>query len=154
MEVFKVQRGLANGTNEQDVNALKVLQGQYQQLQSWAGDPCLPAGSTWEWLKCNTDDLPRVTELDLSGLGLSSPLPDFSSLIALEIIDLSNNSLSGQIPDFLGTFPYLKELNLADNNLTGPLPPSLTDTRKIKLKKSYEAQGWLYSAGAKPFIHL
>ncbi|XP_031486659.1 putative leucine-rich repeat receptor-like protein kinase At2g19210 isoform X2 [Nymphaea colorata] len=130
MEVFKVQRGLANGTNEQDVNALKVLQGQYQQLQSWAGDPCLPAGSTWEWLKCNTDDLPRVTELDLSGLGLSSPLPDFSSLIALEIIDLSNNSLSGQIPDFLGTFPYLKEL------------------------KSYEAQGWLYSAGAKPFIHL
>ncbi|KAF3783591.1 hypothetical protein EJ110_NYTH19463, partial [Nymphaea thermarum] len=81
--------------------ALEVLQGAYQKLQSWAGDPCLPRGFTWDWLSCNMDDLPRVTELELS-----------------------NNSLSGQIPDFLGTFPQLKEL-VTGNNITGgnPSPP-------------------------------
>ncbi|KAF3781585.1 putative LRR receptor-like serine/threonine-protein kinase [Nymphaea thermarum] len=110
MEVFKVQRGLANGTNEQDVKALKVLQGAYHKLQSWAGDPCLPQGFTWDWLNCSADDPPRVTELHLNGLGLNGTLPDFSGLTALEIIDLSNNSLSGHIPEFLGTFPHLKEL--------------------------------------------
>ncbi|XP_049933887.1 probable LRR receptor-like serine/threonine-protein kinase At1g51810 [Nymphaea colorata] len=133
MEVFKVQRGLANGTNAQDVSALVVLQEQYQQLQLWAGDPCLPVGFTWDWLNCNADDPPRVTELHLSGSGLKGTLLDFSSLTALEIIDLSNNSLNGQIPNFLGTFPSLKELNLANNNFAGLLPASLKGNKKIKL---------------------
>ncbi|XP_031486245.1 probable LRR receptor-like serine/threonine-protein kinase At1g05700 [Nymphaea colorata] len=132
MELFKLKTGLADGTSRNDVNALKVLQGQYQQLQSWAGDPCLPAGSTWDWLNCNANDSPSVTELHLSGLSLIGTLPDFSGLTALEIIDLSNNSLNGQIPEFLGRFPFLKELNLADNKFTGSLPASLAG-RKIKL---------------------
>ncbi|CAN6471167.1 unnamed protein product [Victoria cruziana] len=118
VEIFKVQLGLTGGTSENDdcfeqwcaVNTLKVLQDQYQQLQSWAGDPCLPQGSTWDWLNCSAEDSPRVTELYLSGSGLNGTLPDFSGLTALEIIDLSNNSLDGQIPDFLGRFPSLKEL--------------------------------------------
>ncbi|KAF3783573.1 hypothetical protein EJ110_NYTH19411 [Nymphaea thermarum] len=111
MELFKlIKSGLTNGTNENDVKELKILQGAYKQLQSWAGDPCLPQGFTWDWLNCNMDDPPRVTELHLNGFGLDVILPDFSGLTALEIIELSNNSLSGQIPDFLGTFPHLKEL--------------------------------------------
>ncbi|KAF3783595.1 hypothetical protein EJ110_NYTH19469 [Nymphaea thermarum] len=110
MELFTIKSGLTNGTNENDVKALEVLQGQYQQLQYWAGDPCLPQGSTWDWLNCNMDDLPRVTELHLNNSNLGGILPDFSGLTALEIIELSNNSLSGQIPEFLGTFPHLKEL--------------------------------------------
>ncbi|XP_031485658.1 probable LRR receptor-like serine/threonine-protein kinase At5g59680 [Nymphaea colorata] len=134
MEVFKLQRGLANGTNEQDVNSLVMLQEQYQQLQLWAGDPCLPVGFTWDWLNCNADDPPRVTELHLNGSGLNGTLPDFSSMTALEVIDLSNNSLNGQIPEFLGRFPSLKELNLADNNFTGPLPASLASNKKLRLK--------------------
>ncbi|CAN6471165.1 unnamed protein product [Victoria cruziana] len=133
VEIFKVRQGLAGGTSENDVNTLKVLQDQYQQLQSWAGDPCLPQGSTWDWLNCSAEDSPRVTELYLSGSGLNGTLPDFSGLTALEIIDLSNNSLDGQIPDFLGRFPSLKELNLADNNFTGSLPASLEGNQKIKL---------------------
>ncbi|KAF3784042.1 hypothetical protein EJ110_NYTH28901 [Nymphaea thermarum] len=64
MELFElIKSGLANGTNENDVNVLEVLQDQYQQLQSWAGDPCLPVGFTWDWLDCNTDNPPRVAEL-------------------------------------------------------------------------------------------
>ncbi|KAF3783599.1 Uncharacterized protein EJ110_NYTH19475 [Nymphaea thermarum] len=63
MELFTLKTGLADGTSENDVKALEELQGQYQQLQSWAGDPCLPAGSTWDWLNCSADNPPRVTEL-------------------------------------------------------------------------------------------
>ncbi|KAF3784048.1 hypothetical protein EJ110_NYTH28916, partial [Nymphaea thermarum] len=46
MELFQLKTGLADGTSENDVNVLEVLQDQYQQLQSWAGDPCLPVGFT------------------------------------------------------------------------------------------------------------
>ncbi|XP_031485082.1 probable LRR receptor-like serine/threonine-protein kinase PAM74 isoform X2 [Nymphaea colorata] len=133
MELFQLKTGLEKGTNENDVKALKVLQGSYQTLRSWAGDPCLPPGFTWDWLNCSTDDPPRVTELHLNGLGLDGTLPDFSGLTALEIIDLSNNSLSGHIPEFLGTFPHLKELNLTYNSFTGSLPASVAGNKKIKL---------------------
>ncbi|CAN6471168.1 unnamed protein product [Victoria cruziana] len=125
VEIFILQPGLAAGTSENDVNTLKVLQDQYEQLQSWAGDPCLPQGSTWDWLNCSAGDSPRVTELYLNGSGLKGALPDFSGLTALEIIDLSNNSLNGQIPDFLGRFPSLNEF-LAGNNIN-EIPSSSTD---------------------------
>ncbi|KAF3781586.1 Activin receptor type-2A [Nymphaea thermarum] len=91
-------------------DALQVLRGRYQQLQLWTGDPCLPPGFNWEWLDCNADKPPRVTELHLNGSELNGTLVDFSGLNALQIIDLSNNSLSGKIPDFWGAFPNLKEL--------------------------------------------
>ncbi|XP_049933882.1 probable LRR receptor-like serine/threonine-protein kinase PAM74 [Nymphaea colorata] len=133
MELFTLKTGLADGTSENDVKALEELRGQYQQLQSWAGDPCLPKGSTWDWLNCSADNPPRVTELHLNGSRLNGNLTDFSGLAALEIIDLSNNSLNGQIPEFLGRFPSLKELNLADNNFIGPLPASLASNKKLKL---------------------
>ncbi|KAF3778330.1 putative LRR receptor-like serine/threonine-protein kinase [Nymphaea thermarum] len=137
MELFQViSRRLVSGTNEDDglslsfslpyaiMKALKVLQGQYQQLQSWAGDPCLPAGFNWDWLNCNTDDPPRVIELHLNGSGLQGALPDLSGLTALEIIDLSNNSLSGQIPEFLGLLPSLKEFTTGNVIDDKPIPPS------------------------------
>ncbi|KAF3784053.1 hypothetical protein EJ110_NYTH28933 [Nymphaea thermarum] len=81
-----------------NVKALVMLQEQYQQLQLWAGDPCLPVGFTWDWLNCNADDPPRVTELHLSGSGLKGTLPDFRSLTALEIIISGNKIEDDPIP--------------------------------------------------------
>ncbi|XP_031486685.1 putative leucine-rich repeat receptor-like protein kinase At2g19210 [Nymphaea colorata] len=133
MELFELRTGLADATNKNDADALEVLRGRYQQLQLWTGDPCLPPGFNWEWLECNADKPPRVTELHLNGSGLNGTLVDFSGLNALQIIDLSNNSLSGKIPDFWGAFRNLKELNLANNNFSGPLPTSLVGNTKIKL---------------------
>ncbi|KAK4852572.1 hypothetical protein QYF36_025098 [Acer negundo] len=60
-------------------------------------------------------------------------LPDFSSLDALETIDLQNNRLNGPIPDFLGTLPKLKTLNLANNGFSGPVPSSLSKNTNLKL---------------------
>ncbi|XP_031487818.1 putative leucine-rich repeat receptor-like serine/threonine-protein kinase At2g04300 [Nymphaea colorata] len=114
-------------TASSDVKALSEFQKSYLQLQPWSGDPCLPMGYAWEWVNCSSDSKPRVTALYLSGYALSGPLADFSGLTALQTIDLHNNSLSGNIPEFLGELPNLRLLNLADNQFNGSVPSSLTD---------------------------
>ncbi|KAK1320372.1 Leucine-rich repeat receptor-like serine/threonine-protein kinase [Acorus calamus] len=110
IEVFSVSGPLRNGTDERDVKVLKLLQDQFDALQAWAGDPCLPMYYNWEWVKCSSDQTPRITSLDLSSMDLSGVLPDFSAMDALEYINLHNNSFNGSIPDFFGNFPNLKEL--------------------------------------------
>ncbi|KAF2300449.1 hypothetical protein GH714_013440 [Hevea brasiliensis] len=72
----------------------------------------------------------------INGYDLSGTLPDFSSMDALETIDLHNNSVEGPIPDFLGTMPNLKELNLANNAFSGPIPASISKNNKLKLMVS------------------
>ncbi|ESR37961.1 hypothetical protein CICLE_v10030050mg [Citrus x clementina] len=133
MEVFTVSDQLADGTNSKDVEGLAAFQNQFDTLQDWGGDPCLPSPYSWDWINCSADATPRVTALYLRSFDLSGPLPDFSSMDALEIIDLHNNSFNGAIPDFLGNLPSLKELNLADNKFSGPVPSSLSKNNKLKL---------------------
>ncbi|KAI4347332.1 hypothetical protein L6164_008149 [Bauhinia variegata] len=132
-EVYSISNALTDGTNGDDVKGLAELQKTFVMLQKWSGDPCLPSAFSWEWLKCNNDASPRVTELNLSSFGLLGKLSDLSSLIALETIDLSNNKLDGPIPSFFGSLPNLKLLNLADNRFSGTIPRSLSSNRNLKL---------------------
>ncbi|XP_054781394.1 probable LRR receptor-like serine/threonine-protein kinase At5g59680 [Prosopis cineraria] len=132
-EVYTVSGLLTDGTNSDDVEGLAALQENFDVLQKWSGDPCLPSSFSWEWLECNSDASPRVTTLNLGSFGLSGRLPDFSSMIELETIDLHNNSLSGPIPSFLGLLPKLKLLNLADNRFSGTIPKSLSQNKNLKL---------------------
>ncbi|KAK9199784.1 hypothetical protein WN944_014977 [Citrus x changshan-huyou] len=129
MEIYTVSDRLTNGTNVNDVEGLAVVQSGLKVLQEWRGDPCLPSPYTWDWVQCSSDPIPRVTALNLSGYGLSGSLPDFSSMDALQTIDLSNNSFSRNILDFLGTLPTLTLLG-TNNCLNGmscppqsPSPP-------------------------------
>ncbi|KAI9194726.1 hypothetical protein LWI28_008694 [Acer negundo] len=110
MEVFYVSDPMTDGTNSKDVEGLASLQSQFDVLKEWGGDPCLPSPYTWDWVNCSTDATPRVTALDLN-----------------------DNSLSESLPDFLGTLPSLKQLNLADNEFSGPIPTSLSNNKKLKL---------------------
>ncbi|XP_022863257.1 receptor-like protein 51, partial [Olea europaea var. sylvestris] len=64
---------------------------------------------------------------------LTSPLPDFRSMDALEIIDLHGNGLIGAIPSFLSEFPKLKVLNLANNRFSGLIPDSLACNNNLEL---------------------
>ncbi|XP_047964810.1 probable LRR receptor-like serine/threonine-protein kinase At5g59680 [Salvia hispanica] len=126
MEVFYIGNALTDGTNTKDVKGLASLQTAFSVLKNWSGDPCLPSPFSWDWIVCNSNLAPRVTTLSLVGYGLSGSLPDFSSMDALRKIDLSNNSLQGPIPEFLGTLPNLEILNLANNMFTGAIPRSLS----------------------------
>ncbi|KAI3940678.1 hypothetical protein MKW98_029997 [Papaver atlanticum] len=133
LEWFQFGPKLVQGTNSTDVEALGLLQKSFIQLRDWNGDPCLPSPYTWDWVDCNDDpDSPRVTALNLNNLGLTGLLPDFSAMDALKIINLSNNNLTQEIPEFLGTFPELTVLNLADNNFNGTVPSSISDNVNLK----------------------
>ncbi|RVW56960.1 Retrovirus-related Pol polyprotein from transposon TNT 1-94 [Vitis vinifera] len=147
LEIFSISNELTDGTDSNDVEQLASLQVLYPILRQWGGDPCLPSPFTWDWVNCSTDATPRVTALYLSGFELYSSFPDLSSMDALEIIDLHNNSLEGDIPDYLGTMPNLKQLklydnsinhpllsrNLADNDFSGTLPTSISNDKNLKL---------------------
>ncbi|KAI3450473.1 hypothetical protein Pfo_007138 [Paulownia fortunei] len=133
LELFLVGDALTDGTNSKDVEGLALLQNAFDVLRSWSGDPCLPAPYSWDWINCSSNSTPRVTALSLGSFGLSGVLPDFSSMDALETIDLHNNSLDGPIPDSLGALPNLKELNLADNHFSGSIPTSLSQKNGLNL---------------------
>ncbi|KAI9070749.1 hypothetical protein K1719_047288 [Acacia pycnantha] len=64
-----------------------------------------------------------IEELILSGNPFASgPFPDFSRFSKVVTLDIQNTSLHGSIPQSFGHLPYLSELDLSENNLTGPLP--------------------------------
>ncbi|KDO38587.1 hypothetical protein CISIN_1g043041mg [Citrus sinensis] len=64
--------------------------------------------------------------LDLSNNLLSGRLPDCWPLFdRLRILDLANNNFSGKIPDSMGSLPNIQILSLHNNSLTGELPSSL-----------------------------
>lgn len=45
-----------------------------------------------------------------------------SALKVIQVLDLSQNNLSGQIPKYLEQLPLLRLLNLSSNNLEGEVP--------------------------------
>ncbi|KAI3908133.1 hypothetical protein MKW92_043082 [Papaver armeniacum] len=111
-------------TNSTDVETLAL----FIDLSS-VDDPCLPTPQSW--VECSSDDTPRITALNLGNSGLYGPIPDFSAMDALEIIDLSNNLFIEEFPDFFANFPKLKVLNLAYNNFYGTIPTSLSNNKKL-----------------------
>ncbi|KAK8275241.1 hypothetical protein V6Z11_D10G126000 [Gossypium hirsutum] len=107
-----------------------------------------PVCTSWVGINC-TKDQSRVMALHLPGVGLHGPIPantlgklDALMILSLRLnslsgtipatvqnltnltgLELQNNSLTGQIPNF--NLPRLKLLNLSYNNLNGSIPSSL-----------------------------
>ncbi|WP_420444100.1 cadherin domain-containing protein [Candidatus Poriferisodalis sp.] len=75
----------------------------------------------------------RVTELRLSGLGLTGTIPtELGSLSGLTTIYMASNSLSGSIPASIGNLTNLRHLNLARNELRRPLPSQLGNLSNLE----------------------
>ena len=82
----------------------------------------------WKGVSCIGQGIQeRIRTLNLSGLGLNGTiLPGtLGVLSALASLDMSSNSLTGEIPSDIFTLTSLSTLNLADNRLTGGLPDSV-----------------------------
>ena len=76
--------------------------------------------------------LTDLKSLDLSNNQLSGSIPEqFSSLKNLSILSLMNNQLVGEIPQGIGDLPNLDTLNLWNNSLTGTLPQNLGSNGKL-----------------------
>ncbi|KAJ3069529.1 hypothetical protein HDU99_002917 [Rhizoclosmatium hyalinum] len=58
-----------------------------------------------------------VIALRLSGVGLTSVPKDLNKLTALQILDLSNNKIVGQLPDTLSKITSLQSINRNGDNL-------------------------------------
>ena len=86
-----------------------------------------------QWYGVTTDDEGWVTELDLSNNQLTGPIPEaLGQLDSLRSLDLSVNQLAGTIPEALGQLDNLDILNLAANYLTGPIPEALGQLDNLK----------------------
>ena len=93
------------------------------------------AASLSRWFGVKTDDVGRVTEIDLSGNKLVGTLPPrIDALIHLELLDLSGNELIGPIPPELGNLTNLSTLYLRGNRLTGCVPAGLREIENNDLK--------------------
>ncbi|KAI5064085.1 hypothetical protein GOP47_0020755 [Adiantum capillus-veneris] len=83
------------------------------------------------------DDLANCTQLRklfLQNNLLTGPIPKFNSTLtpALNVIDLSFNELSGEIPSSLPTLS-LRILLLQNNSLSGPIPQDLSGLVELNL---------------------
>ncbi|XP_039158977.1 putative leucine-rich repeat receptor-like serine/threonine-protein kinase At2g19230 [Eucalyptus grandis] len=97
IEIFRIKEPLNAPTAQDDVKALTSTKAEYTvNKDSWQGDPCVPRKFAWDGLNCSYGNPPRVISLDLS-----------------------NNQLTGAIPETLANLPKLRILqsNLRDITL-------------------------------------
>lgn len=80
-------------------------------------------------LSSSITKLKFLTKLDLHNNNLSGELPDLSSLVNLQNLNLTRNKFSGSIPASWGKLSNLKYLDLSSNNLSGKIPEKLFSTR-------------------------
>ncbi|KAG4141317.1 hypothetical protein ERO13_D06G068466v2 [Gossypium hirsutum] len=111
IEVYMAKQLDELPTLSEDVAAVVNIRTAYQVNKGWVGDPCGPKNYTWEGLECNYSVSlpPRIISLNLTSSGLSGIISaSFANISSMESLDLSNNHLSGPVPEFL---KELKSLN-------------------------------------------
>ncbi|XP_009408555.2 LRR receptor-like serine/threonine-protein kinase GHR1 [Musa acuminata AAA Group] len=78
-------------------------------------------------------NLTVLLKLSMTNNNLSGNLPDNVAVFkSLEYLDISNNAFSGELPSGIGKLRSLQNLTLAGNNFIGPLPDSIGGLASIK----------------------
>lgn len=76
--------------------------------------------------------LDYFVSIDLSENSLSGEIPsNITSLDALINLNLSSNHLRGRIPNKIGALNALESLDLSENRLSGEIPPSLSNLTSL-----------------------
>ena len=116
--------GISCGNREADSLALVSL---YNTMggPNWTDNANWLTGDleTWKGIEITLD---RVSRINLTNNNLSGTLPDqLGDLRYLRSLELSNNNISGAIPRPVFELSFLETLFLQANLLTGELPPQL-----------------------------
>ncbi|XP_004305138.1 PREDICTED: probable LRR receptor-like serine/threonine-protein kinase At3g47570-like [Fragaria vesca subsp. vesca] len=99
------------------------------------------------------EDSSLSISLTLSNNYLTGSLPDeVGKLVQLAELDVSGNKLSGEIPETLGSCLSLERLHLEDNELEGTIPNSIKDLRG--LEEIDVSQNHLFGKVPEFFVHL
>ncbi|KAK4581608.1 hypothetical protein RGQ29_024989 [Quercus rubra] len=106
LNAFEIYEVLLIGdipTDPRDVTAIMDIKQTLRIYRDdWTGDPCVPRRYLWSGLSCSVDETPRIISLDLSNNKLSGPIPDsLAQLSNLEFFSLGGNKLEGPIPEAL-----------------------------------------------------
>ncbi|KAH6831750.1 hypothetical protein C2S53_008369 [Perilla frutescens var. hirtella] len=76
----------------------------------------------------------KLELLDLSGNQFSGELPDcWEKMKGLQVLSLANNYFSGEIPRGFGALSDLRSLHLRNNSFSGELPSTLKNCQFLKL---------------------
>ncbi|XP_073286215.1 receptor protein kinase TMK1-like [Primulina huaijiensis] len=99
------------------VSVLKDFGYPVQFAEVWKGnDPC----ASWKGITCSSG---RITVVNFHGMSLSGTIsPNISQITTLQRLILSNNFLTGAIPNELTNLPDLTVLDVSDNQIYGPVP--------------------------------
>ena len=89
------------------------------------------------WYGVTVNENGRVINIELISNNLSARLPpELGNLGYLNSLVLSQNpSLTGEIPDQIGSLINLKLLDLSNNGLTGNIPETLADISELEILK-------------------
>ncbi|KAG0630485.1 hypothetical protein M758_1G181600 [Ceratodon purpureus] len=151
-EAYQVFEDVQQRTFLPDAMAIDDIKQRYN-LTDWSGDPCSPY--PYDWLTCTLDTSgPRISTLNLANMNLTGPIAtSIGNLTAVSSIWLSNNLLSGPIPDF-SQLKSLTHLSLQHNSLSGAIPQSLVDLPSLQelYLQDNHLGGSLPNLGNKPLI--
>jgi len=78
---------------------------------------------SWFGVTCENNSVVSIIFFDFPQYNnnLVGTIPDFTSLLNLQVLNLEYNELTGEIPDF-SNLPDLPALHLKNNKLTGSIP--------------------------------
>lgn len=139
--------GMTYGTVT-DILCLKNIKNSLQ-------DPNNYLGSSWNFdndtegfickfngVECWHPDENRVLNLKLPSMGLKGKFPHgIRNCSSLTGLDLSNNNLSGSIPEDISTIlEFVTSLDLSSNNFSGPIPKTLANCTYLNTLKLEQNQ--------------
>jgi hypothetical protein len=115
---------LALSARDDQCFALNDFHHDTSEKQLWVHDCGVGWGQASDcctWAKVGCDSQGRVIKLDLSGCGIKGGIGSLLSIETLQSLSLANNQLGGPLPNSLSAAPALKSLTLYENQFTGNL---------------------------------
>ncbi|KAJ9185404.1 hypothetical protein P3X46_005042 [Hevea brasiliensis] len=100
-----------------------------------------------EWCQALSSSLPNLQVLSLSNCSLSGPIdPSLAKLQSLSVISMGRNNLSAPVPEFFANFSNLRILLLTYCNLRGTFPPKVFQVSTLEildLSYNQELRGYM-----------